>query len=128
MTGVLGISGAALAAAVLALVLREAGFRSPKLVSVAGIVVLAVASATRLGRLVKELLPPAFGDEVREGARLMLKMIGAGYVYGICSDICRELGESGIANALQVAGRVEILLLLLPTLIEILELGAGLLK
>lgn len=128
MTGVLSVSGAALAAAVLAIILREAGFRSPKLVSVAGIVVISLVAALRLGTLIEELLPPAISGEAREGARLMLKMIGAGYVFGICSDICRELGEGGIANALQVAGRVEIMLLLLPTLREIFELGAGLLK
>ena len=55
-------------------------------------------------------------------------MLGVGYVFGIVSDICEEMGERGISSAVINAGRIEIFLLIFPYFKKILEMGIGLLR
>ena len=57
-----------------------------------------------------------------------IKVLGLGYLFGICADICRELGESGIAKAVEVVGRVEIIAVVIPYFEEIIKVGIGLIK
>ena len=61
--------------------------------------------------------------EIIDGAT---KILGLGYIFGICSDVCRELGENGVANSILVVGRVEIFLATLPYLDTLLGLVRGL--
>jgi stage III sporulation protein AD len=63
-----------------------------------------------------------------EGAGAAIKILGLGYLFGICADVCRELGENSIAKAVEVAGRAEILMVVIPFLEEIIEMGAELLS
>ena len=69
-----------------------------------------------------------FDGEAKKYVSAIVKVVGAGYVFGIGADICRELGESGIANGVLVAGRVEIFAISLPFFKEILDIGAELLR
>ena len=57
----------------------------------------------------------------------ILKIIGVGYLFGISAELCRELGESGIASALTLVGRLEIVAISLPFITELIELALGLL-
>lgn len=52
-----------------------------------------------------------------------IKVLGLGYLFGICGDVCRELGEGGIAKAAEVVGRVEIIAVVMPYFEEIIKLG-----
>ena len=63
------------------------------------------------------------GANNSEYARAMLKILGAGYVFGVCSDICSELGEGGLSGAVCLFGRVEIIALSLPYIKRIVEKG-----
>ena len=57
-----------------------------------------------------------------------IKVLGLGYLFGICADICRELGEAGIAKSVEVVGRVEIIAVVIPYFEEIIKVGIGLVK
>ena len=115
----------ALITAVLGVVLRELGFRGTRLVMLIGTVSLIGASVTYIGDALS-LLPSV--QDGGEYAVAMLKIVGVGYAFGICSDVCRELGESGVANAVGLVGRVETFLAVLPYFEKMIELGAELLK
>ena len=65
--------------------------------------------------------------ELSEILRGAVKIVGVGYLFGICADVCRELGENGIAKAVEVVGRVEIILIVMPFLMDIINLGVDLL-
>ena len=128
MTDILRAAGIAVMAAVLVFLLREAGFRGAKIVGIIATVGLGAYAISAVGELSHGFGAAYFGKEIEEGAQLVLKIIGTGYVFGICADICRELGESGLATGVLAVGRVEILLLSLPTLREIIGLGIELMK
>ena len=113
--------------AVMALLLRSFGFRGAGVYAALGVAVLLSSSASGLGELLGIGKDNAlFGADAAEYASAIAKIVGAGYLFGICSDICTELGEVGIAKAIAVSGRIEILLIALPYFRRILELSAEL--
>lgn len=128
MTDAFSAVGVSVIAAVLVFLLREMGFKGAKLVGSVGVIILITFAVLGMGRLTEGLDISYFGEEVGEAALLLLKIIGISYVFGTAADVCRELGEGGIASAMLVVGRVEILLLILPVLREIIGLGTEYMK
>lgn len=58
---------------------------------------------------------------IGEVARSALKIVFVGYVFGFCADTASELGEGGVANALTLAGRVEVAVIAMPYLSEVVK-------
>ena len=120
------VLGLALLLVATAYLLRSFGWRgAPIFVAVAVIAILSESGDGLMEVLgfARELGSYAdVSDTVGAG----LKILGCGYLFGICADICRELGESGIAKAVEMAGRVEIIILVLPFLKEIMNIGVEL--
>jgi hypothetical protein len=105
----------------LGVLLRELGFKGSRLVVLLGTVSVLGLCVIYVGEAVS-LFPGLDGDG-REYSVAMLKMVGVGYAFGICSDVCRELGETGLASAVSLFGRVEILMLSMPFIKRVLEKG-----
>ena len=57
---------------------------------------------------------------ISEYAELLLGALGIAVLTGICADICRECRETSIASYVEIAGRLEILLLCVPLIRDIL--------
>ena len=110
------------------ILLREAGFRGTKLVSSVAMVGISSVALVLAGQIVSGLGMDGLDAGGGEILRLFIKIMGVGYVFGIGTDICRELGEGGVANALLGVGRVEILLICMPAFSEIFELGLSYLQ
>lgn len=125
MTQVLKIAAYVLITVVLGFLLRELGFKGAKLVILIGTVSVIGASALTFGEILSSL--PGMEGAGREYTVAMMKIIGVGYVFGICSDVCCELGEGGLGNAVMMLGRVEIIALSLPFIKRIVEKGIELL-
>ncbi len=122
----LSIFGFAMLIAALGVILKDIGFRGYKLYSTLGVVLLFGVLMRLAGELVGAIEPIIQLGGVGELASLALKIVGVGYVYGIAADVCRDMGESGIANTVLAVGRVEILLISVPSIVGIVELAAEL--
>ena len=109
----------------LGVVLKELGFKGTRLVVLLGTVSLIGASVLYIGELIGAL--PGVSDSGKEYAVAILKIVGVGYAFGICSDICRELGEATLSNAVCLFGRIEILMISLPFIKRVVEKGTELL-
>ena len=59
---------------------------------------------------------------------ILLKTLAIAYITNISSDICKDCGEGNIASAVEMKGKVEIILLSLPLLEGILELAGELIQ
>ena len=103
----------------LGILLRELGFKGNKLVLLLGTVSLIGYAVIGLGDMIATL--PGVLGENEVYAVAMLKIVGVGYAFGVCSDICTELGESGLSGAVTLFGKVEIMILSLPFVKNILE-------
>ena len=117
----LKVVGFTLTALVLGLLLRELGFKGSRLVILLGTVGIVGAAALYSAKLFDSL--PSVGADNSEYAKAILKMVGAGYVFGICSDVCTEAGEGALSGAVCLFGRVEIIAMSLPYVIRIVEKG-----
>ncbi len=114
--------GVALTVCVCSVILKQLGFSGTPAVICIGIVgMLSLVSSGLYA------YSQAFGTVAEavgaEYAKAAVKIIGVGYLSGICADICESLGEASVARAAVMAGRPEILLIALPYFFEILNLG-----
>ena len=114
--------------AFLGFLLSELGFGGKKIFTVLSIVFILSFLASSLSGIVGEVGTLAELGGVGEAAKCSLKILFLGYVFGISSDVCAELGENGVANALSLVGRGEIILLVMPYVRDVVNLGVGLIK
>lgn len=105
----------------LGVLLKELGFKGSKLVLLVGVISVLGASILYIGKMLSLL--PSLNGESKEYAVAMLKILGVGYAFGICSDVCTELGETSLANAVCLFGRIEIIALSLPFVRTMIEKG-----
>lgn len=123
MNGVLTGCGAALVGVFLSFILSAMGYRGGRLVSVAASVMLFMFAAGGIGEILSELSWISDSAGLGEIAEAALKIVGIGYVAGICYDICLDMGERGVASAVLTVGRVEILLVSTPVISDMLMLA-----
>ena len=105
----------------LGVILKESGFKGARLVFLLGTVSIIGASIIYIENLMDAL--PGLGEGSEEYAVAMLKIVGVGYAFGICSDICQELGEVSLSSAITLFGRLEIITIFLPFVKRIIEKG-----
>ena len=121
-----GTLGLALLLVATAYLLRSFGWRgTPVFVAVAMIAIIS-ESGEKLADILGFAQSLGSYADVSETVGAGLKILGCGYLFGICADVCRELGEGGIAKAVEIAGRLEIMLLVLPFFKEIINIGVEL--
>ena len=126
MSGIFKIVAYVLITLFLGVVLKELGFKGARLIFVLGIISVIGAVVTYVGSLIDLL--DGVGDVGAEYTVAILKIIGVGYVFGICSDICTELGESVLSSSVSLIGRVEIMMLCTPFIKMIIEKGVALIQ
>ena len=125
--GAVQIGAVGLLLAITAVLLKDLGWRGAAVFSTFGLVVLLSLCADGFLELTGVLSALAASSTLAEAAAAVLKITGIGILMGAVADICRELGEGGIARGVLVAGRLEILCIALPFLQKIIALGAELL-
>ena len=114
---------AALLSAVVGVLLSELGFKGKRVFSAVAIVALVSLIGSGIKSLISDVMGISSNVGIEESAAVALKVLGCGYVFGICSELCTELGEAGVGRAISLAGRVEILLLVMPYFVKTISLG-----
>jgi len=123
---IIKLIGAALLLAVTAFLLKQLGWSGAPVFAVICALFLLVETADALTGIFNSVINAGEAVSISEPIGAALKTLGAGYLFGISSDVCRELGESGIAKAVEVVGRVEIIAIVIPYFEEIIKLGVEL--
>ena len=118
----------ALLTAILGTVLSELGFKSKKLLGILAVLLIMSLIGEDISTLIGRLAGFSDMAGIGDAAKCAMKVVGIGYVFGFTADVCRELGEGGVAGAVGIVGRVETFLVVMPYFEKTLELGAGLLK
>ena len=117
--------GGALLAATVGFVLSELGFRGKRAVSATLIVIFLLSFVDLLADAVSKITLVSIADEGKESLRCALKIVGVGHAFNIASDTCQELSEGGIGAALSLVGKLQIILMILPTVIDLIEYSAS---
>lgn len=116
------LCAAALVAAFSAFLLRHLGWRGAPVFAALCFIFLISTLSRNFSDIIKIFDTAAIGDSTAA----ILKIIGIGYLFGISSELCRELGESSIASALSLLGRFEIIAVVLPFISELISLALSL--
>lgn len=119
----LKLIGAALLLTVTAFLLRQLGWRGAPVFAVICCVILLMETTDSLASIINSVTATAELGAVSEPLGAALKTLGAGYLFGISADVCRELGESGIAKTVEVVGRLEIIAIVIPFFEQIIKVG-----
>lgn len=125
------ICGGALLALVAALTLSELKGGARSLVRLGGTVILLGGCVALLAPLIARLGDLAdhyLGTAAKPYAALLLRCFGIALCAEIVSSLCRDGGESGLAAAVEMGGKLILLILLLPTVEELLTVVGGLLS
>ncbi len=130
--GILKLFGGAIIAVMLLLILRR---ESPDIALTAKMcvgVMLAVACIASVSPLIGFIgeIEASFGaDETIAGAvEVLLKALGVSILAHVTANLCRDAGEGSIAYYVELAAKIEILILSLPLLREIISLATELLE
>ncbi len=126
--GILQLSGLALLAAMLILILRELrpAFVPPVRL---GASVLLVGAALLLYAPVLSRVRTLFSQTgAGEYADLVLRALGIALICELTAIFCRDLGENTLADGVQLFGKLEILVLSLPLVDKVLEMAKELLQ
>ena len=124
---ILKILGSVLLLLSSAYILRALGFRGAPVFAAISAVVLITESKDSFGYIFGRVKELAHFANISEPTSAALKILGLGYLFGICADVCRELSEPGIAKAVEIVGRVEIFVVVIPYFEKIIRVGVELL-
>ena len=98
--------------------LQRLGRAEASVYAAVGAVVLLSMGMRPLSEAVQALLP--LGDGVGEDALLAVsKALSVGYICGICSDLCEDLGQAAVSRAMLFGGRALIFSLSVPYILSI---------
>lgn len=104
----------AVLAAVCVLVLKAEKSPISQLLGAVCCVVLAVYVLGENGTLFYEVRALLDENGYTAYAKTLIKALGVAFACEAGADVCRELGEAGIASKIELAGKIEILALSLP--------------
>ena len=128
MSGAFRFVALAFVLLLLSLMLKEIGFRGAKLFSAVGFIGLYALLLDNFATVFSEMTSLTEVAGLEDCAKDIMKVVGVGYVFGITSDMCQDLGEGSIASVLNAAGRVEIIALTLPFIKRIVALAGEVIK
>lgn len=122
------IFGVGLLAAVATVVVKQMRADLAVTVRLAGSVVLLGAVVAMSAPIYSYLSALISRTASGQYAEVLIKALGVALLTHLGAEICRDCGESGIATAVELAGKCEILLLSLPLVSSILSSAAELLN
>ena len=120
------VAAAFLVVAASSLILKSFGFKGAPVFAALSVVFIISYTSGRfsaIGELFNDISSYSNASEYVSAA---MKVVGIGYLGGISSDVCKEIGEAGVAKGISVAARLEILLISLPFVKDLLELSVSL--
>lgn len=122
---ILKICGGAILLSVLGLLLSELGFRGKKAITTLSVIIFLLIFVDLLADAISKITAISIPEKGRESLTLALKVVGVGHAFNLSADACSELSEGGISSALILVGRLEILIMILPTVIDLISYSAS---
>ena len=112
--------------ALTAFLLREFGWRGVPVFCVVGFLAIISLASPYISEAVGVLSEISGAYGLSDTVRIVLKLVGIGYLSGITADICRELGQASAATAVSLVSRLEIIAISAPYFLKIIKLGTEL--
>lgn len=125
---ILQVAGAALLCGVVILLLRELRPTFAPPARLAATLMLVGASLVLYAPILSEINTLLTVTGAMEYALPILRALGIALICELCASFCRDLGEGTLALGVSLFGKLEILLLSLPLLMQVLDIAKELLE
>lgn len=122
------LAGIGLCAMVLLVVLRQAKPEMAAVFSLAAGAVILLICVEKLADIVGALRVLAEQTGLNEGSSLLLRTAGIGALCQLGGQLCRDAGECGMGEKIELGGKLMMLSMALPTAVSLLEAVCGLLR
>ncbi len=121
------IAGLAVMTALLALTVKSYRPELGMQVSAAGGLIILIYAAAEISGLIGAMGErlSAFGID-GDVLQLVIKVTGIAYITGVAAEICRDSGENALAVRTEICGRIMLFSAVLPRLVSLFSLLAGL--
>lgn len=120
------ICALAIVAALCFFLLSELKWHGAPLIALLCFIGILSAARTHLTELGGVAAALAQRTEILDSVSAILRIIGVGYLAGISSDVCAELGVGRIGSAVSLIGRLEMIAIAAPFFLRILDMGTEL--
>ncbi len=120
MENILKVCGIAVLCAAVGMVVGALGGGVGAALKACGLALVLGIALSMLGDVVATISELGDFAGAEEYISVMLRALAILWLCRICSDICRDCGQSGIAGAVEGAGKICLVLLALPLVGEIL--------
>lgn len=124
----MSLVGAAVLCTVCYYVLAELGFRQAKLFLCFCTVVLASALIDSVREKALPLFNMINSTATADVGKTVFKIIGIGYACGICRDVADNLGAGSVSSVIDLVSKLEVLSVISPYVVELIESAGELLK
>ena len=128
MTVLFKICACALIGAICAMTLKGSAKNAAMTVAVLSSLLIIGAVVLRFSGAVKSITEIMKDGGMTNYGKVMLKSLGIGIVVNTVGSICRDMGETSLSSGVELAGKIEILLICLPVITEMLSLIKGILS
>ena len=107
---------------ILALSLKSRNPEISSLISLAICLSIIWISVSRMGHIVSSLESVAAHINIKETYLvILLKLIGIAYICEFASGISKDAGYSAVASQIELAGKISMLMISLPVLLQVVE-------
>jgi len=122
MSSVFRVVGGVFVLLFLGIILREVGFKGVRLIGLIGVLGIVGAGIFTV-EYISVILGGIGQGSADEYIVTVMKILGIGYISGLCADVCMEFGEIALSNAVLLFGKAEMLLISVPSAVSIIEKG-----
>ena len=118
MTVLFKLCGAAIIASICVLILKDSAKQASAVIAVFSCLLILSGAILRFSGAIETINEIMNDSKMTDYASVMLKSLGVGIVVNTVGGICRDLGESSLSSGIELAGKVEILLICLPLITD----------
>ena len=105
----------------LALIMKNLGFKGAPVFVVLTVTALIGTSVNKLSGILSVFSELGEHANIQKYTEGCLKVLGIGYLSGVCCDVCKELGENGVAKAIAIFTKIELIAIAAPYISEIIS-------
>ena len=127
MKEALQLAALGVCAATILIVLRQARPEIATVFSLAAGAVILLALSDRLGESIRVIREVAAQAEAGEGTETLLRVAGIGALCTLGGQLCRDAGEKGMGEKVELGGKIMMLSMALPMAASLLQAVCALL-
>jgi len=125
---ILKIFGIGLLVVILSFIFKELKKEYSVMIMIAGGIIITLWGLAKIYPVVDYIRELTDSGNIPEYFSIILKVLGISFIVQIGADICRDFGETSIASKIEFAGKAAILVIVLPVLRSVINMGIDLLR